>query len=132
MGDLKPGIIVQLPELKPSSQYYKAQQSLRILGLLESYSVQTAMAVITHGGAKFRVDTQHLRNLEMRIGSLYQFIGELLPDPEFPSQLMLQARVGRNVDGLDLDLYDKALQIRRQFEQKYLREASASSSYTRP
>jgi hypothetical protein len=43
------------------------------------------------------------------------------------SQLILQARVGRIADGLDIDLYNRALEIRRQFEGKYLRDTSASS-----
>jgi hypothetical protein len=34
--------------------------------------------------------------------------------------MVLQARVGRNVDGLDLKLYDKALQLRRQFEKEHV------------
>ena len=33
--------------------------------------------------------------------------------------MYLQARVGRNVDGLDIKLYDKALELRRKFEAKY-------------
>jgi hypothetical protein len=45
--------------------------------------------VITHGDAKFRLDTQGLRDLELRIGSLYQFIGELSPDRDSPSEVLL-------------------------------------------
>jgi hypothetical protein len=31
---------------------------------------------------------------------------------------MLEARVARNVDGLDVGLYDEALKIKRQFDAK--------------
>jgi CST complex subunit TEN1 len=33
-------------------------------------------------------------------------------------QAILQARIGRNIDGLDLDLYRQSLLIRRQHEAK--------------
>jgi hypothetical protein len=34
-------------------------------------------------------------------------------------QLTLKARVGRNVDGMDLKLFDKVLQFRRKFEEEF-------------
>lgn len=47
---------------------------------LEVYNVETAIAVIADGGATLAVDTQHLR-INLRVGSLYQFIGELSIQP---------------------------------------------------
>lgn len=44
--------------------------------------METAIAVITDGGASLKIDTQHLRDTSFRIGSIYQFIGELLIQPE--------------------------------------------------
>lgn len=111
------------------------------------YSVETAMAVIVDGNVNLKIDTQHLRELSFRIGSIYQFIGELLvqSDNEVKYHFMtlflslsvscshtkvwtgrvlmvlhfqatLQARVGRNVDGIDLNLYHQSLQLLRQFQ----------------
>lgn len=48
---------------------------------LQKYDVETAIAVIVDGNASLKVDTQHL-NLNLRIGSIFQFIGELLLVPD--------------------------------------------------
>lgn len=42
------------------------------------YSVETAIAIIVDGNVNLKIDTQHLIELSIRIGSIYQFIGELL------------------------------------------------------
>ncbi|KAF6992451.1 hypothetical protein CFC21_009437 [Triticum aestivum] len=143
---LKPGVPVTLQELAPSSEMFKQGASLRVTGILQSYDVDSAVAVIQDGSARLRIDTQHLRDISFRSGSAFQFIGELLirpnddvilcPSPAFGSlisvyqccikfvayilQVILQARVGRNVDGLDLNLYQQSLIIRRQHEAKLL------------
>lgn len=39
-------------------------------------------------------------------------------------QAILQARVGRNVDGLDLNLYQQSLIVRRQHEARLLSSRS--------
>lgn len=111
---------------------------------LQEYNVETAVALIVDGNASLKIDTQHLK-FNLRIGSLYQFIGEMLihPDNEVNQPLLayesssckqknkfilsikliciflqaiLQARVGRNVDGMDLDLYHQSLQLLKQFQ----------------
>ncbi|KAG1371288.1 CST complex subunit TEN1 [Cocos nucifera] len=112
--NIKPGIPVVLQELEPSSPLFKQGASLRVTGKLQAYGVETAIAVITDGGVGLKIDTQHLRDISFRIGSIYQFIGELLIQPE--NDAVLQARVGRNVDGMDLNLYHQSLHLRRQFE----------------
>ncbi|KAM0846833.1 hypothetical protein ACQ4PT_055363 [Festuca glaucescens] len=115
---LKPGVPVTLQELEPSSEMFKQGASLRVTGILHSYDVDSAVAVIQDGSARLKVDTQHLRDISFRSSSTYQFIGELLIQPN--SDATLQARVGRNVDGLDLNLYQQSLIIRRQHEAKLL------------
>ncbi|XP_072960945.1 CST complex subunit TEN1 [Typha angustifolia] len=116
-SEIKPGIPVSLKELS-SSPMFKQGASLRVAGKLQSYSVDTAIAVITDGGASLMIDTHHLRDKGFRLGSIYQFIGELLIQPD--NHATLQARVGRNVDGMDLNLYKQSLQLRRQFESELL------------
>ncbi|RLN09248.1 uncharacterized protein C2845_PM11G16770 [Panicum miliaceum] len=83
---------------------------------LQSYDVDSATAVIQDGGVSLKVDTQNLRDISFRTNSAYQFIGELLIHAD--NEAILQARIGRNVDGLDLNLYQQALLIRRQHETK--------------
>uniref|UniRef100_A0A0D3GMH5 Uncharacterized protein n=1 Tax=Oryza barthii TaxID=65489 RepID=A0A0D3GMH5_9ORYZ len=81
---------------------------------MNSYDLNSAIAVIQDGGASLKVDTQNLREISFRTNSTYQFIGELLIKPD--NDAVLQARVGRNVDGIDLNLYQQSLLIRRQYE----------------
>ncbi|KAI5020763.1 hypothetical protein ZWY2020_045651 [Hordeum vulgare] len=115
---LKPGVPITLQELEPSSEMFKQGASLRVTGILQSYDVDSAVAVIQDGSAMLKVDTQHLRDISFRSGSAFQFIGELLIRPD--DDVILQARVGRNVDGLDLNLYQQSLIIRRQHEARLL------------
>ncbi|KAG0476892.1 hypothetical protein HPP92_013733 [Vanilla planifolia] len=111
---IKPGILVALLELEPSSPFFKGGQSLRVTGRLEIHSSESAIAVIVDGGVTLRVDTQHLRDINFRISSIYQFIGEL--KIQEGNQAILEARIGRNVDGMDLNLYHQSIQLRRKFE----------------
>lgn len=48
---------------------------------LKGYSVETAIGVIEDGGTSLKINTQHLRDVSFRVGSIYQFIGELHIDP---------------------------------------------------
>lgn len=49
---------------------------------LQEYSVETAIAIIADGSAVLKIDSQHLRDLSFRVGSIYQFIGELHIQPD--------------------------------------------------
>lgn len=90
---------------------------------LQEHTVETAIAVVADGNATLKIDTQHLRDISFRIGSTYQFIGELLIQPD--SEAILQARVGRIVDGIDLSLYHQSLQLLRQFQADHLNNSSS-------
>ncbi|KAH0984033.1 hypothetical protein GBA52_011210 [Prunus armeniaca] len=71
------------------------------------------------GSDSLKINIQHLRELSFRVGSIYQFIGEPLIQPD--NEAVLQARVGRNVDGVDLNLYYQSLQLLRQFQAHHLK-----------
>ncbi|CAB4304594.1 unnamed protein product [Prunus armeniaca] len=71
------------------------------------------------GSDSLKINIQHLRELSFRVGSIYQFIGEPLIQPD--NEAALQARVGRNVDGVDLNLYYQSLQLLRQFQAHHLK-----------
>ncbi|PQQ17415.1 hypothetical protein Pyn_10406 [Prunus yedoensis var. nudiflora] len=86
---------------------------------LQEYSVETAIATIIDGSDSLKINTQHLRELGFRVGSIYQFIGELLIQPD--NEAVLEARVGRNVDGIDLNPYYQSLQLLRQFQAHHLK-----------
>ncbi|XP_010245470.1 PREDICTED: CST complex subunit TEN1 isoform X1 [Nelumbo nucifera] len=116
-SSIKPGILVSLQDLYPSSPFFKQGASLRVTGKLQEYSVEAAIAVIVDGSCRLKIDTRHLRDLNLRIGSIYQFIGELLIQSN--NEAILEARVGRNVDGMDLNLYYQSLQLLRQFQSNH-------------
>ncbi|XVF31426.1 hypothetical protein REPUB_Repub16aG0145100 [Reevesia pubescens] len=118
---IKSGALVTLPELQPSSEFFTEGASLRVTGKLLEYSVETTIAVIADQSATLNIDTQHLRELSFRVGSIFQFIGELHIQPN--NEAILQARTGRNVDGIDLDLYRQSLQLVRQFQAERMSSA---------
>lgn len=129
--------------------------SCNLFGRLQEFSVETAIATVVDGNDSLKIDTKNLRELSIRVGSMYQFIGELLiqPDNEVSCkykstkhmevtahesysnvnssgvivifQAVLQARVGRNVDGIDINLYHQSLQLLRQFQANHLKNPSA-------
>ncbi|KAG6531392.1 CST complex subunit TEN1-like [Zingiber officinale] len=115
---IKPAVPVLLKEIESGSQFFKQGASLRVTGMLDAYNEDTAIAVIADANISFKINTVHLRDLSFRIGSYYQFIGELHILPE--DVAILQARVGRIVDGLDPNLYNQSLQLRRQFESEFV------------
>ncbi|CAN8244741.1 unnamed protein product [Cochlearia groenlandica] len=110
---MKSGAPITLEELYPSSPFYKEAVSLRVTGRLSRYSVETAICVIEDGDKTLRINTQHLRDVSFRVGSIYQFIGELHIHPI--NQAMLEARTGRNVDGMDMNLYRETVKLLRKF-----------------
>ncbi|KAK9664708.1 hypothetical protein RND81_14G062700 [Saponaria officinalis] len=107
------GALVNLEELKPSSQHYQEGASLRVTGKLQDYNVESGVAIIADANATLMIDTQHVK-LQFRLGSIYQFIGELSLHSGF--EPILKARVGRNVDGMDLNLYRQTLQLLKEFQ----------------
>ncbi|XP_068660876.1 CST complex subunit TEN1 [Aristolochia californica] len=111
---VKPGIPVALRELDSFSPLFKEGTSLRVTGKLLEHDEHTSVAVIVDENVNLKIDTQHLRDLNLRVGSMYQFIGEL--HIHLDTDATLHARVGRNVDGIDLNLYYQTLQLRRRFE----------------
>jgi hypothetical protein len=76
-SQIEPGVPITLQELYPSSLFYKEGVSLRVTAMLRGYSVETAIGVIEDGGRSLKINTQNIRDVSFRVGSIYQFIGEL-------------------------------------------------------
>ncbi|XP_078446889.1 telomere-capping, CST complex subunit isoform X2 [Wolffia australiana] len=116
---VKPGRPISLQSLR-SSDLFKNGSSIRVVGRLVSYNIETALAVVGgEGDATLVVNTRYLRDISFLVGRLYQFIGELVIPHN--SNASLLARVGRNVDGMDLHLYHQSLLLLRQFEDELAR-----------
>ena len=104
-----------------SERVFLHDHSVRVTGALESYDPVAARARVGVDGESLWVDVSKVSGADPhRVGSLYQYIGELDaavgggPDPTEPKPV-LRARVARCVDGLDLLVYHKALETRNKF-----------------
>jgi len=107
-------------------QQVKNGDSVRVLGKLKEYDLQTNTALLEHNNWYIKVDTTFLENFPCKINSLFQFIGEIINKEISTTYQMnevnnvaIKARVGRNIDGMDVSLYEKALAIRRNFENSF-------------
>ncbi|CAJ1868400.1 unnamed protein product [Sphenostylis stenocarpa] len=116
--EIKSGTLVSLEDLHPSSPFFKQGASVRVTGKLREFFIETGLATIIDGDCTLKISTEHLRDLTFQVGSVYQFIGELFIQPD--NEVVLQARVGRNVDGIDLNLYHQSLLLLRQFQANHL------------
>ncbi|WJX85355.1 hypothetical protein P8452_67817 [Trifolium repens] len=120
--EAKSSTLVTLQDLRPSSPFFKQGKSLRIIGTLQEYSLETGLATVIDGSDILKVSIEQLKDLKFQVGSVYQFIGELLIQPD--NKGVLQARVGRNVDGIDLNLYHQSLLLLRQFQANHLNNSA--------
>ena len=105
---------------------YASQQSIVMEILsnnsrLKEFNPHTNRATIEHKSSTLEVDTVFLEDTSFKQNSLYQFIGKIpFPHCSFAIgeierngfDFVLKARVVRNVDGMDVNLYEKALKLR--------------------
>ncbi|EQC34090.1 hypothetical protein SDRG_08300 [Saprolegnia diclina VS20] len=106
---LAAGEICQIEEILRDNM---SNRSVRVTGRLDAFDAATATASISFQSAAMKVATDQLVNVDLTIGSLYQFIGETYLHN---GELRLRARVGRNVDGIDVQMFLDALKLRREF-----------------
>ena len=112
-----------MPSSSSSSLCLLPSSLLALLLLLLSivkYIAETNLAVIELQGCRLDVDTHLLGSFGAKLKCLFQFVGELGPSPSDGGRdgggaLQLTARVASNVDGLDLDVFYKTLELRRSF-----------------
>lgn len=65
---------------------------------LRGYSVETAIGVIEDGGKSLKINTQNLRDVSFRVGSIYQFIGELhIEQPNNEVSCFTEFRQNKNI-----------------------------------
>ncbi|KAF1782484.1 hypothetical protein PI124_g14530 [Phytophthora idaei] len=108
--------ICQIAEVLADPQLQN--RSVRVTGRLEAYDAQRKVARISFQDVSMTVETQRLalENLRMQLGSMYQFLGETYASNQGgQTEVRLVARVARNVDSLDIDLFLETLAMRRQF-----------------
>eukprot|EP00126_Sphaerothecum_destruens_P005026 Sdes_comp18507_c0_seq2m8544 len=104
-------------------QAHKLKSTLvRVLGRVKEISLQNSFVIISHEDWELKIDTCLLGPVSFKIGSLFQFIGELEVTDTFRTPrkhqiegLLLKATVTRCVDGLDVGVYTAALDIKRRY-----------------
>ncbi|RZC80706.1 hypothetical protein C5167_043283 [Papaver somniferum] len=122
---IRHGVLVSLDDLTPSSPHFTDGSSIRVTGKLKEYHLETSTALIIDGGYQLKINTEQMNELNIQVGFTYQFIGELVFRPN-SSEPVLQARVGRNVDGIDLNLYKKSLKLLKRFQADNMREETTT------
>jgi hypothetical protein len=134
-----------------------ADRDVRVTGTVQYIAAGSRVCQIVHAGCSLLVDLQLVDQQGLREGSLFQFLGTLRrcndggvvgantgiatvltslsnynngagAAPQTKNEVYLQAIVKRCVDGLDLALFEQALQLRR----KYVQKAAASTSTEPP
>ena len=78
------------------------------------------------------IDTTLVEPFDAKIGSLFQFIGEIKghgkeEENTAVSQLQVQARIVRCCDGLDLLMYEHALKTQREYLKSRMDKGQLSS-----
>ena len=69
---------------------------------------------ISADGLEMVIDTSLIEPMAFNKGSMYNFIGEIYCH----EKLILRARIANCIDGMDMELFNEALDVRR----KYLQE----------
>jgi hypothetical protein len=99
----------------------------RVLGTISSYDIHHNLAILSQPGSNSSslliLDSSLLPKFAPKESSLYEIFGEveMFPGPlpmgfeGIGVDLILRARMLRNVDGLDLELYDQVELLRRKF-----------------
>eukprot|EP00457_Paulinella_chromatophora_P007479 gb/GEZN01007502.1/.p1 GENE.gb/GEZN01007502.1/~~gb/GEZN01007502.1/.p1 ORF type:complete len:178 (-),score=34.17 gb/GEZN01007502.1/:752-1285(-) len=134
------GKIVYLYELLTEDFNKDGEGSFRVFGRLVQYDAGEQRAILQHKVHQLEIDTKLIPDdFEFKRQCQYQFIGECtrnsssekkFADPILPNKaasksekvvmvpLLLRARVARSVEGMNLALFEKALELRRAFEQE--------------
>ena len=114
------GVIVHLHEALAShasggdGTSLRDGMSVRVQGVVRSFDPHAATLMIEQRGATLEVDVALLGDVPVHVGDLCQVLGEL----EVPAcgSRRVRARIARNVNGLGLELWDRAVKAKRAFE----------------
>ncbi|CAI6006635.1 unnamed protein product [Closterium sp. NIES-64] len=79
---------------------------------------ETRIRIEGGSGALLVVDTSRIVTPGMRPNSLFQFLGKVdwREDAAEEDKMVLLAQLGRSVEGMDEGLFERALELKRQFE----------------
>ncbi|KAI8142921.1 telomere-capping, CST complex subunit-domain-containing protein [Fennellomyces sp. T-0311] len=111
-------LVVHLREIidDPKSN---VNQSVRVKGYLKEYDPVTNRAVIEYDDAELHLNASMLDTFPYPVGKLIECIGEVRQEQE---QIVLWPRITRDIDTLDMKLFERAAQYKRQYLQKTNKE----------
>jgi hypothetical protein len=97
-----------------------AGMSVRVLGELTEIDLEAGRAIIEQREASLAVDLRAIEGYSFHLGDLLQLFGELVPNGDDKASAascwLLRARIARNVLGLNVELYERAVEAKRAFE----------------
>ncbi|KAI9301813.1 telomere-capping, CST complex subunit-domain-containing protein, partial [Cunninghamella echinulata] len=114
--EIPPGKLVLLQDLEANPQQFD-KATIRVTGRLVSYDPSLNKAVITYRNVLLHLDTE-LIEMNYKNDTLIQCIGEVEYNKEL-EYLILRPRVTLNADDLDMELYEKTVQLLQQYEKTY-------------
>lgn len=130
MPDLHSARLLHIHELSSWQPNPRHANSVRLLGRVVSMDAASATATLSYHGTTLTINTSAVDASLLRPGLLVQVLGELQQSRTTPvhrhahdhhhHHRQLVARIIRDMSGLDTDLYDRCLRIRRDFENKVL------------
>lgn len=91
-----------------------AALSVRVLGTLTEINPTTLTARAQHGDASCPLDLRPIDGSHLRLGELYQFLGEL--EVTAAGARLLRVRIARPMHSLHVELYERAIEAKREFE----------------
>ncbi|KAK3718269.1 hypothetical protein QZH41_013177 [Actinostola sp. cb2023] len=97
-------------------------KSVRTWGRVLSHDIRSSQVKIKDGTKELTVDTAFVEPFAFIRGSMYNFIGELICLAGIP--VSLKARTATCIDGMDMNLFKQALDVRRRFLQEETSSAS--------
>ncbi|CAI7896718.1 unnamed protein product [Closterium sp. NIES-53] len=79
---------------------------------------ETCIRIEDRSGALLAVDTSRIVTSGMRPNSLFQFLGKIdwREETTEEDKMVVLAQLGRCVEGMDEGLFERALDLKRQFE----------------
>jgi len=80
------------------------------------HDVRHSQAKIKEGINELTIDTTFVEPMVLLKGSMYNFIGELVATDGL--DVSLKTRVATCIDGMDMNLFKRALDVRRRFLQE--------------
>ena len=84
------------------------------------HDITKSQLKVCNEGCELIIDTSFVEPMAFNRGSLYQFIGEV----DINEKMVLRARIATCIDGMDMELFNQALDIRRKYLQEDIQAVS--------